>query len=245
MLRVLYPLPEKPPQTVKVEGPRFHYLVHVLRVAPGQEVEVFDGRGRAFRARVEAVDSGSVRLRIGSSMPALASGRVSLIQAVPKSDKMEWILQKGTELGAAAFAPVETARSVVRLRAARARPRLERWRKVIEEAARQCGRADVPQLMEVAPVLQTARAFVPEHRILVLDEMESEFSLAQALLADEIPARPVALAIGPEGGWERSEIEALKEIGASAVSLGRSTLRVETAAIAALTVVLHLEGQLG
>jgi 16S rRNA (uracil1498-N3)-methyltransferase len=245
MVRILYPLPADPPPRVRLEGSRFHYLVHVLRITAGQEIEVFDGRGRSFRAQVESVDRGGAQLRLGSALPSAPPRQIALIQALPKTDKMEWILQKGTELGATAFAPVESARAVVRLGTPRMGRRLERWRKIVEEAARQCGRADLPKVMPVAPLLENVRLLLPKHRILVLDERETECALAQALSAIETAGRPIALAVGPEGGWERSEIESMEELGATPVSLGKNTLRSETAAIAALAITVHLDGWFG
>ena len=168
-----------------------------------------------------------------------------LIHSLPKADKMEWIIQKGTELGAASLAPVESARSVVRLRGERHEQRLRRWRTIAQEAARQCGRSDVPEVLPAEPILERVQALCGAVRCLLLDEDEREMSLSRAFSAGRSDPSPLALLIGPEGGFDRAEVEALRWLGAAPVSLGRAKLRTETAAIAALTLVLHLDGRLG
>ncbi len=245
MVRVLYPVPKDSPAVIRLEGERFHYLAHVLRIGTGDEIEIFDGRGRSFRGRVEAIDRTGARVSLGPDFPSAPLRQITLVQGLPKADKLEWVLQKGTELGAWAFAPVETERSVVRLSRSRAVERLKRWTKICEEAARQCGRSDVPKVLPVAALLDTAAALPPGTRILVLDEEERGVMLAQAFSSSLGTREPVALVIGPEGGLERREVESLKELGAISASLGSRTLRTETAAIAALAIIFHLDGELG
>jgi len=245
MIRVLYPVPEDPPAVIRIEGDPFHHLAHVLRLGKGDEVEIFDGRGRSFRGRINAIDRASAQVTLGPELSPARLRQITLLQGLPKSDKLEWVLQKGTELGASSFAPVQTERSVVRLSGARADARVKRWSQICAEAARQCGRSDVPRVFPVAPLLDAAAALPPDTRLLVLDEEQRTVTLAQAFAASIGTPQPLGLVVGPEGGLERREVEGLQRLGATAVSLGKRKLRTETAAIAALAILLHLDGQLG
>ncbi len=245
MVRLLYPVPDDPPSCIRLEGDRFHHLIHVLRSRAGDAIEIFDGRGRSFAGRVASVERTSADIALGSPIEAPSSRCVTLVQALPKAEKMEWIIQKATELGVGAVAPVESERSVVKLSGPKAQQRVQRWRTIAEEAARQCGRSDVPEIMAIEPMEVRLHATPSDTRRYVLDEEESTLSLAQAFSSAMADRSPVALIVGPEGGFERREIEALATLGAAAVSLGRKKLRTETAAIVALAVILHLDGQLG
>ena len=245
MVRLLLPIPREAPPTVRVEGERFHYLARVLRLSPGDALEVFDGEGRAFQARVEQLAENMAVLSLGAAMPGAGARRsITVMQGLPKADKLEWVLQKGTELGATAFAPVATARSVVRLSPERASERQKRWAKIVEEAARQCGRADVPKVHLPRPLAEAVEALPRGTRVLVLDEEEKHTRLAAAV-ASLAAGTAVALVVGPEGGLERAEVEALSAMGAVRVTLGERVLRTETASVAALAVLLHLDGELG
>ena len=244
MVRLFIPLPAMPPAEVVLSGDRRHYLLHVLRLGEGAALEVFDGTGRAFDARVASIEPHQVRLALGPARSAPPRRPVSVLQGLPKGDKLEWVLQKGTELGAAAFYPVATARSVVKLEPRRAQERTARWAKIAEEAARQCRRADVPLVSPPRPLLEAAHALAPGTALLVLDEEESALPLSEAFRACA-PSTPVALVVGPEGGLAREEVTSLVALGARPVSLGTRILRTETAALAALAVMAFLDGDLG
>jgi 16S rRNA (uracil1498-N3)-methyltransferase len=244
VVRLFVPLPEPAPPEVTLSGDRRHYLLHVLRLAEGSSLEVFDGSGRAFDARVASVDADAVRLVLGEARHAPPARQVHILQGLPKGDKLEWVLQKGTELGATAFHPVATARSVVKLEPRRAEERTARWSKIVEEAARQCRRNDVPTVHVPRPLVEAARSLAQGTTLLVLDEEESAVPLGEAFRSCA-PGAPVALVVGPEGGLDRDEVSALRALGARPVTLGRRILRTETAALAALAVLAHLDGELG
>ncbi len=244
MVRLFVPIPEASPAELTLSGERRHYLLHVLRLTPGATLEVFDGTGRAFDARVAEVHEEWVRLVLGAPRQSPASRPVHLLQGLPKGDKLEWVLQKGTELGASAFHPVAAERSVVKLEPKRAEERTARWRKIVEEAARQCRRNDVPAVHLPQPLVDAARALPPGTLLLVLDEEESAVPLGELFRASA-PGTPVALVVGPEGGLARDEVSALQALGGRAVTLGRRILRTETAALAALAVMGYLDGELG
>jgi 16S rRNA (uracil1498-N3)-methyltransferase len=244
VVRLFVPLPEPTPSEVTLTGERRHYLVHVLRLGEGASLEVFDGAGRSCEARVASVDADAVRLVLGEARRAPPRREVHILQGLPKGDKLEWVLQKGTELGATAFHPVAAARSVVKLEPKRAEERTARWAKIVEEAARQCRRNDVPVVHPPRPMVEAARALAPGTTLLVLDEEESAVPLGEAFRSSA-PGSPVALVVGPEGGLAREEVLALRALGGRPVTLGRLILRTETAALAALAVMAHLEGELG
>ncbi|QRK12876.1 16S rRNA (uracil(1498)-N(3))-methyltransferase [Archangium violaceum] len=244
MVRLFVPIPEPAPPEVTLSGDRRHYLLHVLRLGEGASLEVFDGSGRAFDARVASVDADTVRLVLGPARHAPPAREVHILQGLPKGDKLEWVLQKGTELGATAFHPVAAARSVVKLEPKRAEERTSRWTKIVEEAARQCRRNDVPLVHGPRPLVEAARALAPGTTLLVLDEEESAVPLGEAIRSCA-PGAPVALVVGPEGGLDREEVSALRALGGRPVTLGRRILRTETAALAALAVMAYLDGELG
>jgi 16S rRNA (uracil1498-N3)-methyltransferase len=244
MIRALVELPEPAPEQLVLRGERFHHLVHVLRVAEGDVVELFDGRGRTATATVKGVGASELILTLGPLVKAAGRRTVAVLQGLPKGDKLEWVVEKATELGAGIIAPVATVRAVVKLDAERASRKQVRWQKIAEEAARQCRRADVPEVWPPLPLLTALDRLPAGVRVLVLDEEERQVRLGQALSGLE-PGAPLALVVGPEGGLAREEVEALVTRGAVAVSLGQHVLRTETAALAALCVLLHRDGVLG
>ena len=229
---------------VTVEGEAFHHLVHVLRTAVGEGLEVFNGEGQAFEATVSAIEAQTAVLTLGKARQQTATRHIYIVQGLPKGDKLETILQKATELGATAFLPVEMLRSVARISEGKEEKKTVRLQKIVEEASRQCGRADVPKVFPPCR-LKEALALLPAGtRVWVLDETETHTPLSLAhRQASE--ASPLAIVIGPEGGLDDKERAFLTQHGATRVSLGTRILRTETASLAALSVVQHLDGQLG
>lgn len=216
-----------------------HYLLDVLRLSPGATLEVFDGAGGRYRATLG--EDGA--LALGEREEGAGRAAIVLAQALVKGDKMDLVVQKATELGASAVAPFESERSVVRLSGARAEERVRRWQKIAEEAARQCGRADVPRVhpvMSLAGALEVGRSLGA--RCIVLWEREKFCRLGQAAAE---AAGPLLIAAGPEGGFSDGEIEGARASGAVTASLGARVLRSETAPLAALSVLLFLAGELG
>lgn len=234
-------LPNAAPGSLRLEGPRFHHLVRVLRAGAGEAIEVFDGRGTLFAAQVQDVKDDHATLTLGEPTTQPPPRQITIVQALPKAEKLEWVLQKCTELGASAFAPVFSERTVIKP-SGREDTKVQRWQRIVEEAARQSGRADVPPVHPPRPLLEAVRA-LEKNLILVLDEEEEALPLSAAM--GDSRSQPLALVIGPEGGLARTEVKALQDLGAVSVTLGRRVLRTETAALAALAVLLHLQGELG
>lgn len=223
---------------VALTASQARYLETVLRLAPGAEVEVFDGEGRRFAAELEPS-----ALRIGKELPrAFASSLdVWLAQAIVKGDKLDLVVQKATELGISRILLFDSTRSVVKLDDRRAGSRVERLQRVAEEAARQCGRSDIPQIDGPIPFDDLSARIEPDRLGLLLDPEETELRLSQAARG----ASRLCLVVGPEGGLAPEERDRAAAAGMIPVSLGRLILRTETAGLAALVVVRHLAGELG
>jgi 16S rRNA (uracil1498-N3)-methyltransferase len=220
----------------ELTGEARHYLRDVLRLAPGAAVELFDGRGSAWEAVVEP---GFVALALGARREAPARGPViSLLFALSKGEKADLVVQKATELGAARLCPWSAERSVVKLDAGKGRDRAERWSRIAGEAARQCGRADVPVVEAPLPLAAALAAVPAGHRLVVLHGPGG--APLGALGLEEAPG--VALVVGPEGGLTEGELEACRRAGALRGWLGPRTLRAETAAMAAVAVLQAVAG---
>ena len=213
-------------------GEHAAHLARVLRARPGQEFDIV-AAGRVRRGCVTAVSDQRVDFELGEDVAAAPDLPLTLLLAIFKFDRMEWAIEKLTELGAARLVPVIARRTDARLVQA-AGKRVERWSKIAREAAEQSRRAVAPEV--VAPAkLREAVAGMEGLRIF-LDESEERVTLKRALRG-HVSGQPVALAFGPEGGWTGDEVKLLAERGWKAASLGHRILRAETAAIAAAAVV--------
>jgi 16S rRNA (uracil1498-N3)-methyltransferase len=212
-----------------------HHLVRVLRLAPGAEFRLFDGCGQVADAVLQ--DDGRAWLRqLHDSLPAPC--RIRLIQGIPKGDKTELILQKGTELGVSEFHLVTMERSVVRFKR-ESRQQL-RWEKIIQEATRQSGQYHLPQL-QCSDSLPTALAGDDADLKLLLWE-QSDAPLAD-VLGDKKYQR-ISVIVGPEGGITEAEAAVAVSSGYQPVSLGPRILRTETAGLAIIAVLQYLYGDL-
>jgi 16S rRNA (uracil1498-N3)-methyltransferase len=245
MIRVFCPVPDPPPDKLWLDGERFHYLTRVLRLQAGDSLEVFDGKGRTFAARIRSVGPSALELELGLERFAPQTRPIVLLQGLPKGEKLDWILQKGTELGMTSFAAVAMQHSVAKLRPSQIEERRERWQKIAEEAARQSGRADVPLILPYQPLSEAIAGLPPGARLLILNEREHNMRLGQALGSSVGPRSPIALLAGPEGGIHPTEMELALRAGGISVGLGSRILRTETASLAALAVILHVNGDLG
>ncbi|HTP50871.1 MAG TPA: 16S rRNA (uracil(1498)-N(3))-methyltransferase [Anaeromyxobacteraceae bacterium] len=222
--------------TAKPDPAGLHHLVDVLRLGPGAAVEVFDGRGNAWEATFTGAS-----LSLGERRQApRASAAVWVAFALAKGEKADWVVQKTTELGAARLLPWRAERSVMRLEGERAEERARRWRRIAAEAARQCGRSDVPEVS--APVGLAGALQAPPGFVRLAFHGEGGTPLAEGLPR----GAPGFLAvIGPEGGMTPRELLLCVEAGCRVVSLGPRVLRAETAAIAAAALLQHLAGDFG
>jgi 16S rRNA (uracil1498-N3)-methyltransferase len=224
--------------TATLTGAQAEHMARVLRAQPGVEADVVAG-GRVFHAVVAAVASQEVRFNLIAEVEADPALPVTLAMAVFKFDRMEWALEKATELGVAAIVPLLARRTEKHLAQA-AEKRVERWRRIVHEAAQQSRRSDVPLIHDPIALAAHVRAASQSTRI-VLAEQERTTTLRnaldEALLASGTDMPTLEMAIGPEGGWAPEEEALFDANGWRAVSLGPRILRAETAATAALAVV--------
>jgi len=238
--RLFVPPPQLALSAVTLTREQARYVKTVLRLEEGAEIEVFDGEGGLYLARLGAEGRLHVGERMAQEPRALD---VVLAQALAKGEKFDLVVQKATELGVRRVLPLAAERAVVRLDEGRGQSRAERWRRIAQEAARQCGRADVPRIDEPCGwerVFSLLRED-PERRGLILDPEERELRLGTA--ARGVPR--LLVAVGPEGGFSPPERDRARAEGMLPVALGPRVLRTETAGLAALAVVLHVHGELG
>ncbi len=218
--------------TAALTGTQALHLARVLRGAPGMRCDVVAG-AQVWTAMITRVTEERVEFLLESELPAEAALPLTLLLAVFKFDRLEWAIEKATELGVSRMVPVIARRTEKHLAQAAA-ARVERWRRISQEAARQSRRADVPVVNDPVP-LQQALKDPCEGSKLLLAENERVMLLHDALLG--VNGGSVTLAIGPEGGWTSDEEKLFAESGWLAVSLGPRILRAETAAIAGTAIV--------
>lgn len=232
----------------RFEGGREVYrrLVNVLRLRVGEEFLAVDGSG--FHRLVEITGTGrgkvSGRVLEEFEVESEPSVRFVLAQAIPKGEKMEFIVQKATELGAAEIWPFLSERVVPRWEDEVCLRRVERWRRIAEGASAQCGRAVVPEVREVVPFEDLLEGLSSLPGAIVLDEGRGARPLSE-VLGELGPQEELGLVVGPEGGLTEEELSALERAGALRASLGPRIIRTETAPIVALSILGFLWGDLG
>jgi 16S rRNA (uracil1498-N3)-methyltransferase len=226
-----------------------HHLTRVLRLRAGDEVQVFDGRGREFRARVEQAARGAARIRILAPLEPAPEPRVraTLVQAVLKGDHMNAVVRDATMMGVAAIQPVVTSRTQVSAPALRRARAVDRWRRTAVASVKQCRRAVVPEVHEPRTFEEYLKAASAEERLCL---MLVEPGVHAPCLRDpdtlqRLP-RPTRadVIVGPEGGWEDAEIDAALSAGCSLLTLGQRTLRAEAAPVVAIAVLQFVWGDL-
>ena len=228
--------------TATMVGAQAEHMARVLRAQPGMEADVVAG-GRVFHAQVVSVAQDEVRFNLITELEADPALPITLVVSIYKFDHMEWAIEKATELGVAAIAPVIARRTEKHLALA-AEKRAERWRRIAQEAAKQSRRSDIPTIHDPAPLAQRIRAAARATRI-VLAEQERGTTLRtvieEAVAAAQNETPTLEIALGPEGGWAPEEEALFDANGWRAASLGPRILRAETAAIAALAVVASFQ----
>lgn len=231
--------------TATLTGATADHLIRVLRAQPGMNADVVAG-GRVFHSEVAAIESGSdgtsseVRFNLLAEMNAEPALPITLVMSIYKFDRMEWAIEKLTELGIAEVAPVIARRSEKHLSHA-SEKRVERWRRIAHEASQQARRSDVPVIHDPVMLTDRVRTESTAKRIVLAEQERSttlRVALEEAIAGAQTPA--IEIAIGPEGGWAPDEEALYDAHGWKAVSLGPRILRAETAAITALAVAASL-----
>jgi len=227
----------------RIVGKDHNHICNVLRMQPGDTFLV-SCAGASCLCRLAHVETDAVIAEIlednyqNTELPV----HFYLFQGLPKGDKLELIIQKCVELGAAGIIPVEMSRSVVRLDEKKKKAKRERWQAIAESAAKQSKRSRIPEVFDVIPYRQAMQKAAEMDLFLVPYENERGMAATKEALARIRPGMSVGILIGPEGGFDEQEIALAREAGAVVISLGARILRAETAAIAAMSLgMLHVE----
>ncbi|MDR3588554.1 MAG: 16S rRNA (uracil(1498)-N(3))-methyltransferase [Negativicutes bacterium] len=231
--------------TVTLQGRDAHHIGRVLRLSPGAEIVVAGQDGQACRARITAVGPDTVTAQIGAAIEQRHEPPIEvwLAQGLPKGDKLEYIVQKAVEIGAAGVIPMAADFSTVKYDETKQAAKRERWQKIAGEAAKQCGRDLVPTVTPIRSLGEVLAQAGPDTAIIMLYEAETNVSLKAVLTGCR--AKSYLLLVGPEGGFSPAEARLCREKGVSTVTLGPRILRTETASLAALAAVLYQNGDLG
>ncbi|HWE38440.1 MAG TPA: RsmE family RNA methyltransferase [Isosphaeraceae bacterium] len=213
-------------------GDEARHLARVRRLGPGDAVELLDGRGGAWLAVVDRVERDRVELAVGEPLPERPDGpHLTLATAVPKGERFDWLVEKATELGVARLVPILASRSTVDPRSSK----LDRLRRLVVEACKQSGRRRLMEIGPTTPWPDACRSESPGARFLAHPGgMPAASAIAGA------PAGPLALAIGPEGGFDPDEVAGAVAAGWRLIDLGPNLLRIETAALAGAASVLAI-----
>ena len=243
MYRFFLPVPFA--DTMEITGQDAHHITHVLRMKTGSQLQIVSVDQVTALMEIQGFEDGKVRLSLVRTLeqdhePSVA---VTLIQGLPKSDKMEWVIQKAVELGVSEILPAAMERSVVRLDAEKGAKKAQRWQKIAEAAAKQSKRDRIPTVAAPAPLRQILEERTEELRLIAY-EVEDTQGIRQVLSAHP-NARRVAFLIGPEGGISKEEFTLARQLGWESVSLGPRIMWTETAALAALTAIMYETGNLG
>ena len=229
-------------ETILLDENESKHARSVLRVRDGETAELLDGQGRRFGAQIDGTENGRVRVRRLTELPGNEPEvRVTLYPGLPKLDKLDFVVQKAAELGAARVVPVEMERSVARISGDGAKKR-ERWERIAREAAKQCGRGRVPEVL--APLSWKEALVDMRARELLLVPWEEAGAGALRLkhvFAAHASACDIGILVGPEGGIAPEEVA---QVPGERVTLGPRILRTETASVAALSVVMSLWGDI-
>ena len=212
------------------------HIAAVLRMKTGDALLLCDGQGAEYQVTIAEISKSEIKTEIVSQRRReITAPRITLGQGLPKSDKMDWIVQKATELGVANIVPLATERTIVKIRDEE--KRISRWQKIAREAAMQSNRVDIPAIGQVVSFKDFLRIQNSEPRTLLLLPWEEGTTPIKGVLRGNQDITRIVVLIGPEGGFSSVEASLAREKGFHAVSLGPNILRTETAAIAVLSMI--------
>ncbi len=222
-------------------GENVNHIKNVLRMRIGERIRISNGQDKCYNCTITDITEDDIKVSldeldlIGTELPA----KVYLYQALPKGDKMEFIIQKNVELGIAGIVPVATSRAVVKLDEKKAAAKVKRWQAIAESAAKQSKRTVIPDINPVMSFKEAVKHAAKNCEILMFPYENAEGISATKRLIDEVkPGRSIAIFIGPEGGFDNSEVEYALENGFNTITLGRRILRTETAGMMLMSVLM-------
>ena len=230
---------------IYIEGSDVNHIKNVLRMKIGEELGISDGNNKKYLCEIEYMTSEEVCVEIKEEQCADTElpSKIHLFQGLPKSDKMELIVQKAVELGAYEIIPVITKRAVVKLDEKKASKKVERWNSIAEGGAKQSGRNVIPKVTDVMTWKQALEYARGLDVVLIPYELAEGMQETRDIINNIQPGQSVGIFIGPEGGFETAEVESAIEYGAKPITLGKRILRTETAGLTTLSILMyHLEG---
>lgn len=233
---------------ISILGNDVKHIKKVLRLKEGQELEICDGEGMDYRVSIDTIDNEKINTSIEEVYPSKKESNieVTLYQGLPKSMKMDIIIQKCTELGIHSIIPVSTNRTIVKIENPKAETKkIERWQRIAYEAAKQSKRGRVPYIGNVKNLQNIWKDLCENDLNIIAYENESTKGLKSILHNNTTIIKKIGIIIGPEGGFEKQEIEMAKANGALSFTLGPRILRTETAGFTALTIVMYALGDIG
>jgi 16S rRNA (uracil1498-N3)-methyltransferase len=243
MPRVYIPPERITGEQIALQSREARYILTVLRLGPGDEVTVFDGAGNEYRTELtEDYESGMyLAIQEGARPERESPLQITLGQALLKGERMKFVIQKATELGAARIIPLITARTIPLVEGERESLRIERWQRIAQEAAKQSGRAIVPQIEAIHELAE----FLAQGTGMRLMLWEGEPAPLREVVKNIDAQAGITLLIGPEGGFSEEEVTAAQAQGFLVAGLGQRVLRAETATLSVLSIIQHLFGDLG
>ena len=223
------------------------YLKQVMRLKPGDKINVFDGFGHEFEAVIKDFSARTVFIKLGNKIPqADKEISITLAQAIPKASKMDTIVKSAAELGADVIIPFEGKRSVSRIASEKCSSKVARWQKIAGEAARCCHSNHIAKVLEVSSFADMLVCASNEAMRLIFWEEESQQTVKDVLTDKAFATtKDIFIVIGPEGGFSKDEVAVAKEYGFISVSLGKQILKVETAAVAIISIIQYEKGIFG
>jgi 16S rRNA (uracil1498-N3)-methyltransferase len=224
--------------TISITGGDVDHIRRVLRLKEGDEIDVLDGTGRVYAAKIREIKGKEVICEVITSRSAKSEPetKVTLIQSIPREQKMDILIQKCTELGVDRIIPAMSERTIIKLDEKKKASRISRWGRIAKEAAEQSARGMIPRIDEVQSLDEALKSSKDFDLCLIPWEMEEKATLKE-VLRENHGAKSVLIAIGPEGGFSKAEVDLAINAGFKPVSLGKRILRTETAGIAVLAMV--------
>ncbi len=221
---------------ILISGGQAHHILNVLRLKRDDEVVTFDGTGKEYIGFIKETKKKSLIIEITRTREVAKQNKldITLVQAIPKKGKMDYIIEKATELGVHRIAPIHTERCIVNLKSDRAKGRVSRWKRIAQGSAQQCGRQDVPKIDEVRDIDDLLDE-VAKHDLAMIACLQDGTKFIKEVLRD-FRGKSVIAFIGPEGDFTSQEIEKVVSKGAKPISLGPRVLKSDTAGLVILSI---------
>lgn len=234
---------QKQNNQITIIGEDVNHIKNVIRKQIGDIIEICNqDNEKSYKCEIEEIEEKQITTKIIEELKEQESNiKVDIYQGLPKAEKMELIIQKSVELGANAIIPVNMKRCVVKLDSKSEEKKIERWQKISESAAKQCGRNNIPEVKHLVNIKDICNLVKDYDAMIVAYENEKENTLKQELtkLKNKQKNLKIGIVIGPEGGLEENDVELLKESGAQIITLGHRILRTETVALNMLSIIMY------